>query len=120
MSTESEEGTRVHELAVVALKCRSVGKSMPIHSRPSALAQSALLATAEQMLEQERFLAELVKSGKITIIDEMWPLTPRQRETIRRLQPVKIVEHDPRPTKGKYEPPHQFNSRLRAWLRRNP
>jgi hypothetical protein len=45
-----------------------------------------------------------------------------KRFELTRLEPTHAIvrDNDPRPTKGKYEPPHQFNSRLRAWLRRNP
>lgn len=34
--------------------------------------------------------------------------------------PTPTPVHDPRPTKGKFEPPHLFNSRMRDWNRRNP
>lgn len=35
-------------------------------------------------------------------------------------QPTPPPVHDPRPTKGKFEPQHLFNSRMRDWNRRNP
>lgn len=84
------------------------------------------LTSIEEGTRAHEVVEALFRDRRFTvlIVDEMWQPRAYQLEMMRqierRIEPAQISEHDPRPKKGKFEPPHVFNSRLRAWIRRNP